>query len=316
MTHRPLFIDDEAISGKLQWSDVVEALREGHKHGKSEPQDIMLGEAGRSFLNRAAWIEGIGGGVKSVTIFSGNPRKDNKLPAVQGVFLLFDDKTGSLKAIIDGPLITKWKTAADSVLGAQMLARKEIRTALVIGAGALAAALTEAYASTFAQLEKIIVWARDPEKAKALVGAIQNERVIAAEATLENYARSADVIVTATSSPASVINGDWVAPGAHVDLVGAFRKDMRESDDALMRKAKIFVDSRDTTIDHIGDLTIPIANGVIGRNSVIGDFYDLIAGAPGRISDKDITVFKNGGGAHLDLMTAAVIYDAAQRGKT
>jgi len=313
MMQTPFFIDEAAVRGKLQWGDVIKALREGHKLERAETKDVVIGEAERSFLNRAAWVNGLGGGIKSFTVFSNNPDKEQKLPAVQGVFLLFDDETGSMKAIIDGPLITKWKTAADSVLGAQILARKGAAKAVIVGAGALAAALAEAYAYALPQFEKVAIWARKPEKAQAVAKAIEDERVIAAKGALEDHVRVADIIVTATSSPTPVIDGDWVTPGAHVDLVGAFREDMREADDALMRKAKIFVDCCDTTIDHIGDLTIPIANGVIEPDDVIGDLYDLAAGAKGRTSEKDITVYKNGGGAHLDLMTAAVIFDAAQR---
>ena len=313
MTRLPLYVDESMVRGKLKWRDVVEALRQGHKLERAETKDIVIGEAARSFLNRAAWIKNLGGGMKSVTIFAGNPSKDKTLPTVQGAFLLFDDETGSLNAVIDSPLITKWKTAADSVLGAQMLARENASKAVVIGAGALASALADAYAHMMPHLGEIAIWARKAEKAQIVAGAIEDKRVAAAEGALEDHIRDADIIVTATSSPTPVINGDWVASGAHVDLVGSFRADVRESDDALMRKAKIFVDSRDTTIEHVGDLTTPIANGVIKRTDVLGDLYDLANGAEGRMSDDDITVFKNGGGAHLDLMTAAVIYEVVQR---
>ncbi|WDI30123.1 NAD(P)-binding domain-containing protein [Hyphococcus flavus] len=307
----PLFITESDVLGKMRWRDVVESMRQGHQLARAVTRDVVIGEPDRSFLNRVAWIESLGGGMKSVTVFTENANKC--LPAVQGAFLLFDDETGSLKAVIDSGLITKWKTAADSALGAQLLARKNSSKAVVIGAGALASALADAYAHMMPQLAKIVIWARKAEQAQKLADSIEDQRVVAAKRALEDCVRSADIIITATSSPTAVINGDWISPGAHVDLVGAFRSDMRESDDELMRKAKIFVDSRDTTIDHIGDLTLPIANGAIQRTDVLGDFYDLINGAEGRSSEKDITVFKNGGGAHLDLMTATMIYDAARK---
>ncbi|MEM9619256.1 MAG: ornithine cyclodeaminase [Pseudomonadota bacterium] len=312
MTQAPLYISETAVAGKLRWDAVVAALRAGHKLARAEIKDAMVGGGDRSFLNRAAWIAGLGGGVKSVTVFPENPYREEKLPTVQGVFLFFDDKTGALKAIIDGPLITKWKTAADSILGAQFLARKDVSKVLVIGAGALASALIEAYAHAMPQVDEIVVWARNEQKAQAAVkaAAIGNVKVVSVGGSLESYVRATDIIVTATSSSTPVLNGDWVRPGSHVDLVGAFRADTREADDKLIVKAKIFVDSRDTTIDHIGDLVIPIATGVIQRANVLGDFYDLESGADGRRSQDEITVFKNGGGAHLDLMTAKVIYDA------
>ncbi|PLX35416.1 MAG: ornithine cyclodeaminase, partial [Hyphomicrobiales bacterium] len=118
---------------------------------------------------------------------------------------------------------------------------------------------------------------------------------------------------TATMARDPVLKGAWVRPGTHIDLIGAYKADMREADDALISAGPLFVDARQTTIGHIGELTIPIANGVITEDAVMGDFYDLIAGAGhGRSSDRDITLFKNGGGAHLDLMMAG--YIAARAG--
>ena len=108
----------------------------------------------------------------------------------------------------------------------------------------------------------------------------------------------------ATMSATPVLKGDWVQPGAHVDLVGAFRADMREADDALLQKARIFVDSRETTLAHIGELKMPLASGTITEADVLADHYQLVAGFEGRSDPQDITVFKNGGGAHLDLMIA------------
>jgi ornithine cyclodeaminase len=112
-----------------------------------------------------------------------------------------------------------------------------------------------------------------------------------------------------------ILHGDWVAKGTHVDLVGAFRSDMREADDTLIQRACIFVDSRDTTIDHIGELKIPIARGIITRSDILGDLYDIEAGRAGRRNGEEITLFKNGGGAHLDLMTAGAILRACKGGR-
>jgi len=106
--------------------------------------------------------------------------------------------------------------------------------------------------------------------------------------------------------------GEWVQPGTHVDLIGAFRPDMREADDTLMRQAKLFVDARETTIGEIGELMIPMAAGVFTEDHVIADYRDLCAGAPGRQSPDEITVCKNGGGAHLDLMTGVMIVKAME----
>ena len=102
-----------------------------------------------------------------------------------------------------------------------------------------------------------------------------------------------------------LINGKWIKPGQHIDLIGAYRSDMREADDKTLQKSRIFVDSFETTIDHIGELKIPVAQGVINKEDVIADFYDLKGFS--RNSEDEITLFKNGGGAHLDLMTSHYI---------
>ncbi|MEF9605312.1 ornithine cyclodeaminase, partial [Paracoccus sp. PXZ] len=117
-----------------------------------------------------------------------------------------------------------------------------------------------------------------------------------------------DIISSATMARQPVIRGDWVRPGTHVDLIGAFKADMREADDALMARAALFVDSRETTLGHIGELMLPIASGAITAESVLGDLYDLVRpDARRRLSENEITLFKNGGGAHLDLMIASWI---------
>jgi ornithine cyclodeaminase/alanine dehydrogenase-like protein (mu-crystallin family) len=107
-----------------------------------------------------------------------------------------------------------------------------------------------------------------------------------------------------------VLKGAWLRPGQHLDLIGAFRADMREADDEALRRAALFVDSRKTTIHHIGELMIPLAAGVIAESDIRGDLHDLVAGRAGRSSPDEITLFKNGGGAHLDLMTGRVILAA------
>jgi len=121
----------------------------------------------------------------------------------------------------------------------------------------------------------------------------------------------ADIVCVATLSATPVIHGQWLRAGQHIDLIGAFRADMREADDEVMRRGVLYVDSRDTTIGHIGELMIPMASGVIAAESVTADFYDIASGQFKRRNANDITVFKNGGGAHLDLMTAKHIMACA-----
>ena len=139
--------------------------------------------------------------------------------------------------------------------------------------------------------------------------AFEHATVAVAEA-LPAAVAAADIVATATMSPVPVLKGEWLRPGQHLDLIGAYRADMREADDAALLRSRIFVDSFETTIAHIGELLDPIERGVIARNNVLGDLHDLVAGTVGRRSDAEITLYKNGGGAHLDLMVGREILSA------
>jgi ornithine cyclodeaminase len=128
---------------------------------------------------------------------------------------------------------------------------------------------------------------------------------------LESAVGEADVICCATMSPEPVVKGAWLRPGQHLDLIGAYRPDMREVDDAAMARARVFVDSYETTLEHIGELIEPLKSGALSREDVLADFYHPEAFC--RESEEEITIAKNGGGAHLDLMCARYVL-AAWRG--
>lgn len=289
------------VAPNLDWLGAVEALREGHRRPRAEIGDLFLGPQDGTSLTRAAFIEGFGYGVKSVTVCAGNPERG--LPTVQGAMLLFSAGTGELRAVIDSRLITEFKTAADSVLGAKLLARPDARTLLIIGAGAVAASLTRAYPAAFPDLDRIMVWARSSSRARAFAEEHTGKVAVEPAMDLEDAAARADIIATATMATDPVLSGDAVSQGAHVDLIGAFRKDMREADDKLLQRGHLYVDSRETTLGHIGEIVIPLAGGVIDEDDIRGDLYELVAACPER-AQGDITVYKNGGGAHLDLMIA------------
>lgn len=297
-----------AAHGRIDWTGAIAALREGHRAGRPELGDLFLGPAEGTLLNRAAYLPGVGYGVKAVTVFDQNPA--HGLPTVQGAMMFFEPDHGCLRAVIESALVTEFKTAGDSVLGAQLLARPDSASLLIVGAGTLARGLVRAYAAGLPQINRIEVWARKPEQAEALARQMADEGYgVTAVTDLAAAAGRADIISTATMARQPVLQGDWVRPGTHVDLIGAYKADMREADDALMRKARLFVDSRATTIHHIGELIIPLASGVLTEADVIGDLYDLVPGHCGRTGSDEITVFKNGGGAHLDTMIAAHIAD-------
>lgn len=286
----------------LDWLALTRALAAGHRLPRAEVRDSFLYRGDDTILSRAAWIDGLGALVKTATIFPGNPAAGK--PTVGGAVSVFDDTDGSLAAMLDFALVTKWKTAGDSLLAATRLARPDSSRILIVGAGTVAASLHEAYGAAFPQAH-FAVWSRTPATARAFAEA----RGIEHAPDLATAVPEADIVTCATMSTTPLLRGDWLRPGQHIDLIGAYRPDMREADDAVLRRATIHVDSRDTTLDHIGELKIPLAAGVIARDAVRADYYD--ANGMQRTSQEEITLFKNGGGAHLDLMTARYIIDTA-----
>lgn len=291
----------------LSWQGLTEALEAGHRLPRAEIADLFLYRGKDTLLDRAAWIDGLGSLVKVATVVPGNAAIGK--PSVNGAVNLFNDKTGELEALVDFHMVTKWKTAGDSLLAARKLARPDSRNILLVGAGTVARSMIEAYSSVF-EGAKFTVWNRSPAAAQAMTS---DPRVTVA-GDLKEAVKAADIICTATMSLSPLIEGEWLRPGQHIDLIGAYRPDMREADDEVLRRASIFVDSRATTIHHIGELKDPIARNVITEADVKADFYDLAAGAFRRQSEDEITLAKNGGGAHLDLMTASYI-SAMWRGR-
>jgi ornithine cyclodeaminase len=278
----------------LTWSGLTDAIEAGHRLPRAEIRDVLLRNGPNALLNRTAWINGLGQLVKVATVFPGNaPGK----PTINGAVTLYDDATGILTTIVDFHLVTKWKTAGDSLLSAKRLARPDARKILLVGAGNVARSMVQAYASHFPDAQ-LAVWSRNRDTAAKMGLPVAED--------LQAAVQQADIICTATMATTPVIKGDWLQPGQHLDLIGAYGPGMREVDDTAMSRARIFVDSRATTLHHIGELMDPLANGTITEGDVIADFYDdpmLFT----RTSDDDITIAKNGGGAHLDLMTADYI---------
>ncbi|OLL27404.1 ornithine cyclodeaminase [Burkholderia sp. SRS-W-2-2016] len=300
---RPSLISHDDAHEVLSWPEAVDALRDGHRLPKAEMRDLLFGPPGAVMLSRAARIEGIGYGVKAESVFESNAAIG--LPNTHGAVLLYAADTGVLRAVIEARCITDLKTAADSVLGATLLARPDSRELVIVGAGAVAANLAHAYSALFPALERISIWARRPDQAQALCAKLATLPVAVRPVTdLPAALASADIVSSATPAQQPVLRGGWIRPGTHVDLIGAFTAQMREADDALIASAQLYVDSHETT-RHIGEIAAPIASGAIPSDHVIGDLYDLVGGqVPLSRTPETITAFKNGGGAHFDLMIA------------
>ncbi|MDM8166164.1 ornithine cyclodeaminase [Roseovarius sp.] len=286
----------------LDWMKLCAAFEAGHRLPKAEIGDTFLYRDPDTLLSRSAWIDGMGLAVKSATIFPGNPKAGK--PMIHGSVCVFGDGDGQLEAVIDFHLVTKWKTAGDSLYAATQLARPDSENILIVGAGTVGRSLFQAYSTAFPKA-RFTVWNRTRKNAEAMVEDCPGLQVAD---DLEAAVGAADIVTSATMSTEPLLKGEWFRPGQHVDLIGAYRPDMREVDDDALKRARVFVDSYDTTVGHIGEIKIPLEAGVIARDDLVADYYE--PGKFKRESDDEITLFKNGGGAHLDLMTSRYILDA------
>ena len=290
----------------IRWSDITDAFRAGHRMPRASIDDALVVRGDDALLSRAAWIDGLGSAAKTATILPGNATRG--LPRLHGGVTLFSDASGAPEAILDFHLVTKWKTAADSLLGAETLARRDSSRILIMGAGTVARSLVHAYGSVFGNAA-FLIWNRSAENARRLARELADVADIAVAEDRETAVRRADIVCCATLASDPILHGDWLQPGQHVDLIGSFRPDMREADDDAIRRSRIFVDSLETTRGHTGEIRIPLEAGTISEEDILGDFYSFLDGPQGRTADDDITLFKNGGGAHLDLMTARRILE-------
>ena len=296
------FIGPE-IEDRLDWIALTDALAEGHRKPRAELADTFLTRGDDTVLSRTAMIDGLGAIAKTATVFPGNAERG--LPTVNGAVSVFSDRDGVLEAMVDFHLLTRWKTAGDSLLAARRLAPPAARRILIVGAGTVARALRQAYGAAFPQA-RFAVWNRTAQRAEAVAREFPGMEVAV---DLEAAVRAADIVTSATMAKEPIIRGAWLRPGQHVDLIGAFRADMREADDAAIAGARLFVDSRETVLDHIGEMRDPISRGVVAADDVVADLYELEKFERGA---DDLTLFKNGGGAHLDLMTARYILSAVR----
>jgi ornithine cyclodeaminase len=294
---------------------LVERLRRAFRRGAEVPvrhhhEIANPGGPEGTLLLMPAWQAGLHIGIKVVTIFPDNDAQG--LPSVMGAYLLLDAKSGAPIALIDGPMLTVKRTAAASALASSYLSRPDCERFLMIGTGSLAPYLIMAHASV-RPICNVLIWGRSPDKAARLAKRLDRPDFrVAATDDLEAAAHGAHVISCATLSKDPLVRGDWLQPGQHLDLVGAFRPDMRESDDTAIRRARVFVDTRDGALAEAGDIVQPIESGVLDPDDVAGDLFDLTRGErAGRRFYDQITLFKSVGTALEDLAAAELAAERA-----
>lgn len=306
----------EQVREALPWLKLIDALEHQFQQGCVMPvrhhhQINVPGEQQATLLLMPAWVEGEYLGVKQVYVFPGNGARN--LPAISGNYLLNCGKTGQLLAMLDGAELTARRTAAASVLAARYLARKDSASLLLVGTGKLCRNLVEAYASSFA-LQRIAIWGRNLEKSQAVAEQLQQAGYPAfAVEQLQQEVQRADIISCCTLSEQPLIQGEWLKPGAHLDLIGGFRPNMREADDAAVRRCRVFVDTFEGATQEAGDIVVPLQNGTLTLQAIQADLFQLCRGQrSGRENSEEITLFKSVGAALEDLAAAILVYQRSQ----
>lgn len=311
------FVTAGEIDATLTWPTLIDALRAAFAGDAVTPtrhhHRIARPDGDATLLLMPAWQAKAGGyaGVKIVSVFPGNAARGK--PSVTGTYLLLDGDSGEPLAALDGQALTAWRTAAASALAASYLAAPDARRMVMIGAGALAPRLVAAHASV-RPIADVAIWNRNPERAKRLATELDRPDLhVVATDDLSAAIAGADIVCAATMSRAPLLRGDWLRPGAHVDLVGAYNPAMREADDAAIARATVYVDTRAGALAEAGDIVQAIASGAFDETRIAGDLADLCRGdAPGRGSAGEITLFKSVGTAIEDLAAAILVYERLQ----
>jgi ornithine cyclodeaminase len=262
--------------------------------------------------SRSAGGDGAALGTKLVTLYGSNIARG--LPSHLASIILLDPETGALKAILDGRYITEARTAAVSAVSSRLLARRTSKSLAIIGSGVQARSHLDALSRVHA-LSQVTVWSPNKPHRNQFVAEMRSsasgQKLAAAEHAGEAVV-GADIIVLVTSSPTPVLESGWVKPGAHIIGVGACRPNQRELDPDLVARARLFVDSRDSALVESGDVVMGIDERRFGREHIVAELGEVVAGAAGRRNDSEITLFKSLGMAIEDVMAADLAYRRAR----
>lgn len=308
-------LTDEQVAARLSWDRLIPALRTAFAessrssgsdtHTSNIPARASYGIPGGHLLAMPAWGAHIG--IKIATILPASR------PSVQSTYLLLDARTGERLAVMSANALTRLRTAATSALASSFLSRPESSTLLMVGAGEMAGPLISAHVHV-RSISRVLIWNRTPERALALSRSLRLEDTdVHVVDDLPKAVSQADIISAATLSTTALIEGADVGPGTHVDLVGAFTPDMRETDSALMAVSRLFVDDRESAFEEAGDVIQAVRENVISADHVLGDLFDLCSERQtGRRDDNEITVFKSVGHALEDLVAGTLVMEGGE----
>lgn len=307
------YISGEDIASVFSYEAFIPVLRKAFCGTYNVPPrqhhefENGMGENTSTLLIMPAWSNGQYVGIKTVTVSPYNSQLG--LPAIQGIYTLIDAQNGLIKTQMDAKVLTVKRTAATSALASKFLSRSDSDTLLMIGTGALAPELIQAHC-TVRPIKKVIVWGRNTEKARELKNQLSNQVAdIEVVTSLEQAVKKAHIISIATLSREPLVLGKWLKPGQHLDLVGAYRPDMREADDEVLKRASIFID-HEGALKESGDLYVPLQKGSITEGDIKSDLKALSQeNKEARSDKKEITLFKSVGHALEDLSAALFVLE-------
>lgn len=304
------FADADTVHKLLAYPGLVEAMRRAHAAGVPVMKSLMVDSPqadGNRMISLVGWSEQ-SIAVKVIGVFPTNLRRDPPEPSVQGVTIVFNTETGAPLMVGDGSALTCRKTAGDSALGSSILSREDAETLLIVGAGGLGPHVAMAH-SAVRPIRHIRIWNRTKSRAEQLAASLDLPGIrIEVVDDLDAAVASSDIISCVTMAESPLIKGALLRPGTHLDLIGSYLPHMREADDDAIRRATIFVDVRKKETG-AGELLDPIGRGVMDWDDIQADLFELCSGrGKGRASNDEITLYKNLGGGHLDMMTAAHLW--------
>ena len=306
-------INAESVAKCLPYSDLIEKLRVAFTQDTCAPERTNhtiknTQDSAASLLLMPAWKQEESIGIKIVSVFPENTA--NNLSAVHASYILMSAKDGLPKAIMDGSELTLRRTACASALAADYLAKDHTKTLLMIGTGNLAPHLIRAHMKV-RDYSKVLVWGRRKEKAEQLVSSLKDLDIeILSIENIEKACSLADVISCATLSKDALILGEWLKPGHHLDLVGAFTPEMREVNNEAIIKSRVVVDTYNGALSESGELIKALKDGDINESHILADMRELILFKKNIREDEDnITLFKSVGTALEDLAAAELVIE-------
>ncbi|MBL0938732.1 MAG: ornithine cyclodeaminase family protein [Gemmatimonadaceae bacterium] len=299
-------LDAEQVHAALPWDALAEALRDAFLSPPQSPvrhAHTLDGAGTEHLLLMPAW-DAAHIGLKMVTVIPGAPQFGGH--TVEATYLLSARQTGKPLALLDGDALTVRRTAAVSALAARHLLRPDAESLLIVGTGRLAPWLARAHCALNPSIVRVHVWGREVLKAAAVARELEAEGLVVSVCRdLADGVREADLVSCATTSSVPVVLGQWLRAGAHLDLVGAYTPQMRETDDEAIARARVFVDDVASAEREAGDIVQPYRSGAISASHVAGDLGSLLRGdVAGREHDTQVTCFKSVGLALEDLAAA------------